>query len=212
MANMGKRAIAACVGLLGALGLGGCGSNPARIFFTWEVQLSDGTPSSCAAGDTVEIQAGTVVDSNIPCSAMGFTTGSVPAGTYTVTVSLIDVNGTVLSTTPIPNSVIASGVTNDIGHVIFQIGGAASFTWSLRMNGAPVTCAAGEQVVIDFVTVSPAFPCTAMAATVGVPEGNYDVVVSLVDSTNTVESQTPVIPVDVTAGQTTVVAPILFTL
>src|SRR5262245_62555720 len=94
MANMGKRAIAVCVGLLGALGLGGCGSNPTRIFFTWEVQLADGTASSCAPGETVEIQAGNVVDTGIPCTAMGFTTGSVPAGSYTVTVSLIGADGT----------------------------------------------------------------------------------------------------------------------
>src|ERR1051325_2721362 len=118
MANMRKRAIALSVGLLGALGVAGCGgSSTTRIYMTWELQDASGAPASCAAGETVEIQAGNVTDSGIPCPNGAVTTGPVPAGTYDIQVSLIAIDGSVESTTAI-HATIRSGVTNDIGHVI----------------------------------------------------------------------------------------------
>jgi len=217
MANMRIRAIALSVGLLGALGWAGCGSNPTRIFLTWEL-TQNGTSVTCASGETVEIVAAGVQITGIPCTAMSFTTNSVPSGTYAIQVSLVGADGTTESTTSIGPVAIASGATNDIGHVIFELSGtgSASFTWSLEMNNASVQCAPGEQVVFDFGTVNAiTVPCADLATTIdGLAEGSYDLVVSLVMSSNPgqAESQTGDIPVTIAAGQTTVVPPIVFTL
>jgi hypothetical protein len=90
--------------------------------------------------------------------------------------------------------------------------GQVQFTWSLQdQSGAPIACAAGETVRLTAGSTAFVFNCTDMAGQTGlIRSATYDLLVQLLDSSNTVESMATIPGVGVFNGRITDAGHVLF--
>jgi hypothetical protein len=103
--------------------LAACGGS-GRVSLAWTIAYSDNTPTVCAtgAGETVVVSVDNH-STSFPCDA-GFnttvTSGLIPWGTYTATVSLVDATGATEASGTVPAEVDAGEVT-DLGTIAFVL-------------------------------------------------------------------------------------------
>ncbi len=191
--------------LLIALGAG-CGvADDGAMRLTWRITEA-GTASTCDAvgGVTVRVIAtrtstGTHVEDLFDCDAGSGTTGDVRAGTYSVSIQLLDGTGRALSDDFTVQTRVTEGDEASLGDFDFDFPADATLgaTWSVLINEVPATCADvdGTDVIIDSTPagggapIRDVFSCeTGAGMTDPLPAGAYDVRVSLVDGAGNVLS------------------------
>jgi hypothetical protein len=118
-----KRSFALAAMALGLSLTAGCGSDPdpdfGQLFFTWEVETVDGTPTACLADEFVRVTVAGFVE-EFPCADESATTDIMPEGLFTARFELVSRVDGVESVVTLPVD-IGDGDVTDVGHVVFTV-------------------------------------------------------------------------------------------
>jgi hypothetical protein len=131
--------------------------------------------------------------------------------THQVTLTLVDSTNAPISAVETMSVFVPCAGVATLPHTVFEVGGGAAagkikLTWSLTQNGAPVSCAAGDEVDVrvdtDAMTVT--FPCSDGTGTT--PDltcgENHNVSLMLFDHNGTQLSATSAMTIFVPCGAT----------
>jgi hypothetical protein len=176
------------------------------VRLSWQVVDEAGAPLSCAQGDVVGVSIGPW-PYDFPCirpdGLMEGVIDAIPAGRYQVSITLM--NGSVVLYSTLREIDVPSRGLADLGVIGLVPPGVALFTWELRSmaSGTPASCAADEQVMVDFGGgYRWVFGCAALQGTTDyIVHGTYSVMPTLFAGTQ-LRSSAATVLVTVPAGRT----------
>lgn len=203
--------------LVAALGAVGCVQS--GIEMDWEITI-DGAAATCTDvnGSFVRVTSTNTTTAELfvdrlACAAYTGVTQKLTAGTYTVTMDLLDPNDAVLDTVAVSSVQVDDGGLTLIPLVTFAFvsqlpGGQITATWNILVGGNPGTCADVGAVDMEYTItdaqgglLTATFPCDDLGGTtMNVDAGSYTVVLNLLDATGAVLDASPPQTAVVTEG------------
>jgi hypothetical protein len=199
-------------GVAGGPGDGGAGGPGGLLQVAWNLyDLNTNALIPCRQEETVLIS---VLSPNVfPCSAMSAQI-SLPAGTYDVSVYLLDGNRMVEANLNAPGVVIQNFMQTNLGAVPFRVPnsiGDLLVTWEVDVGGQAVGCQSGELVEIGLGTSQLFdFDCFASQGTMmSIRAGAYTLS-SLLHQGMITEATGPTLPITVQPYTVTNAAHIVF--
>lgn len=192
-------------GVAGAPGDGGGGRPGGFLQVAWNLyDLNTNALISCRQEETVLVS---VLSPNMfPCSAMSAQI-QLPAGTYDVSIYLLDGNRMVESNVQVPGVVIQDFMQTNIGAIPLRVPnsiGDLLVTWEVDMGGLAVGCQSGELVEIGLGTAQLFdFDCFAGQGTMRSLRAGAYTLSSLLHQGMITEATGPTLPVTVQPYTTT---------
>jgi hypothetical protein len=196
-------------------------------FFTadWTIQWF-GSPAkvTCAEAGTPTVVISTTDAANrtfedrFPCEAMKGWSRQLPSGTYLFGISIEDERGQELGYARGEQELLP-GRENNLGDKGFELQ-SFQLGWTLQRGGKPVTCAAAGATSVELVAtlgseapVTYSFPCNdGKAATKGIRQGHYLVVMRLLGAGGTLLAVNPGVMVEAGDERRATVPPVTFAL
>jgi hypothetical protein len=203
-------------------------SATATFQVAWTLENAMGAATTCdaAGAQTVDVSAvnlitGARADSTVPCAALKATTCAMPAGDYSLSLTLRAASGASLSEIVAPVLSLTDNQITDLGSLPFETGGDTTMgrgfalTWSIDdfASGATLTCADAGAQTVRVLAGTKTFDMTCAPGkgrTTAIAPGDYTVALRLLDGTGAELSVTNSMTLHVGAGQLVYLGEALF--
>jgi hypothetical protein len=194
-------------------------SATATFSLAWSLEDATGANATCDAvgGVTVDIDivnltSGAETAATFPCAALAATTCAMPAGQYSIAMTLHDASGAPLSDVFAPLLFLVEGKNTPVASLPLQVGGDTSkgrglaLTWSIDRlsSGAIQSCAQANAATVEVRAGTTTFdlPCAdGKGRTTAIAAGSYPVTLDLLDGAGGKLSETQTMNIAIAAGQ-----------